>query len=355
MSHPPVIPQAVMHHPDPDPPTVQSVSPASGPTTGGNAVAVTGTNFTGATAVRFGERASPAFTVNSATRITAIAPQGSGTVQVTVTTPAGTSNGLPYGYVTVAPPKVTHVSPDQGPSSGGNTVTITGTALSGATAVTFGGIPSSSFTVTSDQRLTAVVPPDGTGPVDVIVTTPAGASAPGVLYYYVAAPVLVAVLPGAGPAGGGNTVTITGSGLIETSQVRFGDAPAASFTVLSDERITATVPPGVPGAAELTVVTPGGTSNALHYLYLDAPQVSALQPDAGPATGGNSVTLSGSGLGRATEVLFGTLPAPFTIVSDTHVVATAPPGAPGPVGVVLSTPGGTTSPLTYTRLAGPEI
>jgi hypothetical protein len=51
-----------------------------------------GTSFTGATVVDFGS-GNPAatFAVNNATTLTAIAPSGTGTVDVTVTTPGGTS------------------------------------------------------------------------------------------------------------------------------------------------------------------------------------------------------------------------------------------------------------------------
>ncbi|GIW19336.1 MAG: hypothetical protein KatS3mg064_2493 [Tepidiforma sp.] len=71
-------------------PTVTSVSPASGPT--GTTVTITGTNFTGATAVTFGTAAAT-FTVVNSTTITATVPAGlaAGTYDVRVTTPAGTS------------------------------------------------------------------------------------------------------------------------------------------------------------------------------------------------------------------------------------------------------------------------
>jgi hypothetical protein len=72
-------------------PTVTGVSPGTGPVGGGSVVTVTGTGFTGATAVDFGEVAGTGVTVNSATSITADAPAGTGTVDVTVITPAGTS------------------------------------------------------------------------------------------------------------------------------------------------------------------------------------------------------------------------------------------------------------------------
>src|ERR1019366_5489098 len=76
-----------------DAPVVTGVSPTSGPTAGGTSVTVTGTNFTGATAVKFGTTSATTFTVNSATSITATAPAGAaGTVDVTVTATGGTSS-----------------------------------------------------------------------------------------------------------------------------------------------------------------------------------------------------------------------------------------------------------------------
>ncbi len=73
------------------PPTATGINPASGPTTGGTKVTITGSNFTGATSVSFGTTATSNFTVDSDTQITVVSPAGSGTVDVTVTTPEGTS------------------------------------------------------------------------------------------------------------------------------------------------------------------------------------------------------------------------------------------------------------------------
>jgi endoglucanase len=77
--------------PTPAGPTVSSVAPNNGPTGGGTSVTITGNNFTGATAVKFGTAAAGTFAVNNATQIMATSPAGSGTVDVTVTTPNGTS------------------------------------------------------------------------------------------------------------------------------------------------------------------------------------------------------------------------------------------------------------------------
>jgi photosystem II stability/assembly factor-like uncharacterized protein len=72
-------------------PGVTGLAPTSGATQGGTSVVITGTNFTGATAVSFGATAATGYTVNSATQITATSPPGGigGVVDVMVTTPAG--------------------------------------------------------------------------------------------------------------------------------------------------------------------------------------------------------------------------------------------------------------------------
>ena len=73
------------------PPVVTQINPAGGPAAGGTSVVITGSGFTGATSVGFGVTSAPQMTVDSDTQITATSPTGSGTVDVTVVTPAGTS------------------------------------------------------------------------------------------------------------------------------------------------------------------------------------------------------------------------------------------------------------------------
>jgi len=92
-------------------PCVKSLSPNSGPLGGGTTVKITGLNLTGATAVKFGATAAASFTVNSATLITAVSPAGTGTVDVTVTNPTGTSPKTPGDrFKYLAPPKITTTS-----------------------------------------------------------------------------------------------------------------------------------------------------------------------------------------------------------------------------------------------------
>jgi hypothetical protein len=72
-------------------PTVMSVFPHRGSVAGGTQVYIVGTNLTGATTVLFGANAATGVTVLGPNVVTAISPSGSGTVDVTVTTPGGTS------------------------------------------------------------------------------------------------------------------------------------------------------------------------------------------------------------------------------------------------------------------------
>jgi hypothetical protein len=81
----------IISNPVPRPaPAVTGISPASGPTGGGNPVTITGTNFTNASTVNFGSTPATSFTVDSDTQITATAPAGTaGTEDVLVSTAAG--------------------------------------------------------------------------------------------------------------------------------------------------------------------------------------------------------------------------------------------------------------------------
>lgn len=69
------------------------------------------------------------------------------------------------------------VTPTVGPTSGGLSVQIRGSAFNGSTVVDFGSDPATSFTVDSDTEITAVAPAHAAGAVDVTVTGPGGTSA----------------------------------------------------------------------------------------------------------------------------------------------------------------------------------
>jgi IPT/TIG domain len=75
-------------------------------------------------------------------------------------------------------PVVTKVAPKTGPSSGGTSVTITGTGFAAPATVRFGAAQAAGATVNSATSITAVSPAGSAGTVDVTVTTESGTSAP---------------------------------------------------------------------------------------------------------------------------------------------------------------------------------
>jgi hypothetical protein len=151
-------------------PTVTKVSPKSGLTPGGTSVTITGTHFSKATAVRFGSTAAASFTVSSSTSITAIAPaHQAAVVDITVTTPAGTSTVSLSDHFKFMP-AVTSVSPNSGPRAGGTSVTITGSGFApgaGTTVIHFGLASAKNVSCSSSEKCTATSPKHEAGTVHV--------------------------------------------------------------------------------------------------------------------------------------------------------------------------------------------
>ncbi len=99
----------------PPPPVVSALSPATGATTANTTVTITGSGFTGATAVDFGSSPALIDTESSDTSLTVTAPTGSaGTVDVTVTAPGGLSTlnkADRYTYTAVQSPNTVPCQP----------------------------------------------------------------------------------------------------------------------------------------------------------------------------------------------------------------------------------------------------
>jgi hypothetical protein len=353
-------------------PTVTSVTPAAGPLAGGTQVTILGTGFINhGTTVYFGNTAvTSTVTVNGpGTQIVTNTPVAStaGPVDVTVVTVGGTSTTSAadvYTYRNV--PAITSLSPNYGNTAGGNTVTITGTGFSQATAVMFGSISLSVFTVNSGTSITCTAPAESAGPVPVTVTTAGGVSN-GATYTYYATPTITSIdSPAAGPLAGSN-ITITGTGFVTGATVSIGGNAGTYVHVASGTTLTCAVPAGSAGAVSVTVTTLGGTSNAATFTYRNVPTITSIaaptapMPAAGPVTGNNWVTIYGTGFGVGMTpvpmVFFGNNAATSVVVSAGHIIqCIAPPGsAAGAVPVTVITPGGTSNAATYTYRNLPTI
>ncbi|MBE2285889.1 MAG: IPT/TIG domain-containing protein [Prosthecobacter sp.] len=339
-------------------PTVTAISPASGPTSGGTSVTITGTNFTGATGVTIGGTTATSVSVVNDTKITAITPAGTaGTASVVVTTPSG-SNSVNSLFTYVAPPTVTSIAPASGPTSGGTSVTITGTNFTGATGVTIGGAAATSVTVVNATSITCVTPSGTAGARSVVVTTPGGSNSANSLFTYVAAPTVTAIAPNTGTTTGGTSVTISGTGFTGATGVTIGGAAATGITVVNATTITATTPARSVGTASVLVTTAGGTNAAnTLYTYVAPPTVTAINPASGSTLGGTSVTITGTNLtGAAAVTIGGTSATSVNVVNATTITCITPAHAAGVASVLVTTVGGTNAANTlYTYVAPPTV
>ncbi len=289
-------------------PDLTGVTPDSGPSAGGQRVTLTGSGFVAGMTVRFGTVAADAVDVTSPTQATVTTPaRAAGTVAVAVTTPGG-SDSVDDAYTFVAAPTLTAVAPAVGPIGGGTTVTVAGTGLRPGVRIEIGGQPAALVSIDpAGTSATVLTPAHAPGVVPVTAATAGGtATLPGA-FTYTDAPTLASVAPGAGPTAGGTSATLTGSGFTAGMQVRLGGVLATVGSVNPAGTVASvTTPAHAPGVVDVSVVTAGGsTSLPGGFEYVVAPTLVSVTPAAGPTTGGQSVTLSGSGLRTDMQVRFG--------------------------------------------------
>ena len=295
------------------PPTIQSISPESGPT-GGGTVVLHGTGFVGLTepgAVRLAGVDALSYTVDSDTQITAILPAHPfGLVDVEVRTLGGSAHYTADIQYLCVRPFVSSVTPWQGPSRGGNTVVIKGTGfspLSGPAAVRFGGMNAASYVVDSDTQITAIAPAHepGEGSVQIFDAADQSFIHNGSRYVFIAAPVITYISPNSGPTSGGTTVSIFGTGFSSLSgpgAVQFGGVDATSYEVFGSTRIDAVAPPHADGSVRVKVTATNGTTedtpeDDYTYIYIytpPRPTITSMSPPCGPISGGTSVVITGN-------------------------------------------------------------
>jgi hypothetical protein len=333
-------------------PAVTGVSPAAGPTTGDTQVTITGTGLAAVTAVHFGSAPALGFFSVSDSELVALSPSGNaGVVDVTVTSPGGTSATSAADQFTYVPvPVVTHISPAKGSRAGGTQVTITGSNLANASAVEFGTTAVTTFVSDTASQIVVDSPAGTAGTVDVTVVTAGGTSAASAADQFTygagAKPGVSFLTPPAGPPVGGTTVIIFGTNFAGTPVVDFGTA-AATVLSSSTTEVVAVSPAGSAGTLDVTVTTRFGTSPtspADQFTYVPGPAVAGVSPSAAQVTSSGTVyvTITGTNLGAAMAVYFGTTPAlSFLDTSPTEIQAVAPPEPPGTVDVTVTTPSGT--------------
>ncbi|MBL9017209.1 MAG: IPT/TIG domain-containing protein [Myxococcales bacterium] len=140
--------------------------------------------------------------------------------------------------------------------------------------------------------------------------------------------------PPYGPLIGGTTITLHGANFDPTARVLVGGREAPLAFARTASELDVVIPPGdAPGDAELIVLAAHGTAiEPAMFRYSAPPTVLALSPNSIPYDAGTTqVTLEGTGFaddgaGEPDVLVDGVPVEDVTVVSDTQLVFTAPPG-----------------------------
>lgn len=267
------------------PPQLSSFAPTTGGI--GTTVTITGTSLSGVTEVSFGGTPATSFTVVSPTTIEAVVGNGT-SGSVSVTAPSG--NASLAGFTFIPAPVISSFSPQS--AGAGVSVTINGSNFTGATAVSFGGTPATSFQVLDAITISAVVGAGQSG--NVSVTTPGG-TATRTGFTFIGPPTITSFNPTSAPIG--SSVTITGTNFSTTAAnnvVKFNGTTATISGTPTTTSIVAIVPTGAT-LGKITVEVAGNTATSATDFIVSAPTAPTLtgfNPTSAPV--GTTVTLTGT-------------------------------------------------------------
>jgi hypothetical protein len=295
--------------PPPNPPVISSISPSSGPLSGGTQVTITGQNFMPGCQVKIG--GNPAQTLSTASsQIIVATPQGAaaGPVNIRVVNPdqqfAVAQNA--FTYLAPQPTTVQVVAPSGGTFQPGQSVTVqwqtNGPVSAHAVRLSINGGNFNDITQAdlpgTARSYTFALPAPPASPAQAIIRVAAkdatggqiakGDSAPFTLTRaQAAAPVVTSFNPTAGPVSGGTQVTIFGQNFAGGCTVTFG-ATAAQIVNITSSQINVVAPPQpAPGPVALKVTNPDSQSGTApgQFQYTAPPPPQTTVQVSAPAGG----------------------------------------------------------------------
>lgn len=281
------------------------------------------------------------------------APSGPGEVSTAAASPApstlpaqaGTAPEGREPWSPLSAVQILGVSPSQGSTVGGEAVVVSGAGFVDGTVVVFGTRSAPEVEVLNSQTLRVLLPPGLPGPVPIEISAPGevAARAEGLFTYAEQQPrVIMAIRPSLGTTAGGSAVTIVGTGFLPGARVMIGGQRASEVEVLDSTRITALAPAHDEGLVDVVVRNPALPASILRaaFEYVPGPTIAEVLPGELSASGGEPITILGTGFERGIEVTVNGLPATgVRVLSEEELTAVAPAGVLGPAAVAVTIPG----------------
>ena len=309
------------------PPTILSITPSTGPASGGTTMTINGLNFledpaglhptviycdSYATAEGCVPALASDVTVSSNGRtITVKTPaHPPKLVDVAVVAPDGQAAFTPVAFTFTEVPTLTDVSPDAGPTAGGQTVTLTGTGFQLGVQILIDGVRCADVNILSGTSLTCKTPAGSTGPADIAIANPDGGNMLAHdAYTYLAPPVLTKAVPNLAPEGQtGVETTLTGLNFSPQATVTF-DTTQATILSITPTTIRVVVP-DLDGSVDIVVRNPDGQESRLVDGFsfippLAPPTVLYITPKTGLTLGGDAIKVAGANFLEGAQVAFG--------------------------------------------------
>jgi len=237
-------------------------------------------------------------------------------------------------------PLISAVTPTTLDSSSGGVVVISGSDLIDGASVFVGSKEYVGASSGSDLQVVAGAHPYGL--VDVTVTnSDGGTDTLTDAIEYTISPAVSAVTADRGKTAGGETVILSGTGLIPGTTVAFDGVPATGVTHIDDSTLQAVTPAHVAGLVDLTI-----TNQYDAYLlnggfeYVDPASIALISPVEGPQAGGNQVEITGAAFTDVSDVLVDGVSVAYVINNDSSISMTMPAHAEGAVDVLVASPYG---------------
>ncbi|MGO9096182.1 MAG: IPT/TIG domain-containing protein [Bryobacteraceae bacterium] len=335
------------------PPSIAGISPTSDNAGNSGYLVIYGQNLAPSPSVSIGcSGISFSISYTSTTQLnvwyTIASTAAAATCNVSVTTPSGTSNSVPFTINTAPPPApvISGISPTSAAQGTSGYISIYGQNLLNGTStvsMTGGGVTLTNSYVGAGQINVyyTIASTAAIGARTLTVTTASGTSNGETFTVMGPPPTIGSISPTSGPVG--TLITISGANFGATqgtsaATLNGTTVPARSW---SASAIVVTVLTGCT-SGNVVVTVSGVPSNGVAFTVTTPPAVISLSPTSGPR--GTAVTISGLNFGPSqgsSTVTFNGTAATSTSWSATSIVALVPPGAT--TGNVLVTVGGLVS------------